>query len=175
MLPGRTHILLTEAKVEDVNPVSCTLAAHSEVVRLDIPVQDPFRVDELDPLDHLVGEHQYCFKGELFATDREEAFNGLPKELKDHHIDLVLDTVVQHFGDFSNFGVVPLHVEVRFTLKVKMLPLGRGVFELYGHFLFGIGVERPPDLAKGAPAELGDEFVIFCNDSILAHFHTNLL
>ena len=44
-------VFLCQSKVDDVNKVSFLAEPHQKVVRLDIPVDEIFRMNELNPTD----------------------------------------------------------------------------------------------------------------------------
>ena len=61
MFSVRRHELFGETKVDDENSVSMFTSASSEVVRLDISVNDPSGVDILNTLDDLLSNHKDSF------------------------------------------------------------------------------------------------------------------
>jgi hypothetical protein len=58
-------ILFAEAKVDDVHHVQFLSNAHQEVVRLDVAVQEVFRVHVLYPAEHLIREHEHSLEAEF--------------------------------------------------------------------------------------------------------------
>jgi len=61
VLSVRRHELFGETKVNDENSVSVFASASSEVVRLDISMDNPSRVDILDTFDDLLSNHKDSF------------------------------------------------------------------------------------------------------------------
>lgn len=72
MLSSRTHKLLGESEIDNENSVGISSVPDREVVWLDISVDDSSRVDILDSLDHLIGDHQNSFYGKLLVTFLEK-------------------------------------------------------------------------------------------------------
>jgi hypothetical protein len=54
-------VTLGKTKVNNVKLLGFAFDAHKEVVRLDISVEERFRMHELNPGDHLVCDHEDCF------------------------------------------------------------------------------------------------------------------
>lgn len=54
-------VLLCEAKVNDVDVVLTAPESHQKIVWFDIPMEIEPAVNVLDPLNHLIGQHQHRF------------------------------------------------------------------------------------------------------------------
>lgn len=52
-------ILLCEPEIDEVDDVRFADGSHEKVVGLNISVEETSRVDVLDSLNHLIGEHQH--------------------------------------------------------------------------------------------------------------------
>lgn len=66
--------------------------AHQEVLRLDVSVNDPLRVDGLKTADELVGEHQHRLERELAAAEAEEVFQAWSEKVEHHGVVVALLT-----------------------------------------------------------------------------------
>ena len=89
----RVAVLLCEAEVDDVDVVALLARAHEEVVRLDVAVQEAFRVDELHAADHLVGQHERRLQREFSPAEAEQVFERGPEEVDDHDVVVALHAV----------------------------------------------------------------------------------
>jgi len=99
MVTGGTHELLGESEIDDVDSVGVLLDSDSEIVGLDVSVDDSSGVNVLDSLEHLVGGHQHGLQGELSAALVEKVFEGGAEEIHDHDVLVVLNTVVKDLGN----------------------------------------------------------------------------
>ena len=55
--------LFCKSKIYDKNFVFCLAVSNGEVARLEVPVDDPHTVDELESLEYLVSYHKHSFEG----------------------------------------------------------------------------------------------------------------
>ena len=60
----RIFVALCQPKVDYVDNMLLFAEADQKVVRFDIAMNKPVQVDKLYPLEHLDGQHEYCFQGE---------------------------------------------------------------------------------------------------------------
>ena len=56
---------LRQTEINNVYVVLLLADADEEVVRLDITMEEVPRMDKLNSLEHLIGQHKHCFKGEF--------------------------------------------------------------------------------------------------------------
>ena len=56
---------LRQTEINNVYIVLLLADADKEVVRLYITMEEVSRMDKLDSLEHLIGQHKHCFKGEF--------------------------------------------------------------------------------------------------------------
>ena len=56
---------LGQTEINNVYVVLLLANSNEEVVRLDITMEEVPRMDELDSLEHLIGQHKHCFQGEF--------------------------------------------------------------------------------------------------------------
>ena len=91
MLALAILVAFSEAEIDDVDAVSCSLrAADQEVVRLNIAMDNPLLMNLLDSLDELYGDEEDCFKVELAAAGREEVFKRGAKQIHDHDMEVLV-------------------------------------------------------------------------------------
>ena len=96
MFSIRRLVALCQAEVDDINRIfGLIVSTYQEVIRLDIPMDDPLLVHDLDPLYHLDGYVQYCLQIELSAALLELVLQALSEQVHDH--DMVHLTI---FGLF---------------------------------------------------------------------------
>ena len=84
-------VLLGKTKVDQGQKTTPPTDSHQEVVGLDVAVDEPLAVHELDPVDHLVGQHQHCLHGELLRAEEEQVLEAGAQEIHHHHV--VLDPI----------------------------------------------------------------------------------
>lgn len=75
-----------DAKIGGINSIPMLSQPHQEVVRLDIPMDETLRVNELQTEKKLVGEHQHGFERELAAAKVEKVFQTRAQEVKDQRV-----------------------------------------------------------------------------------------
>ena len=56
---------LRQTEINNVYVVLLLADADEEVVRLDITMEEVPRMDKLNSLEHLIGQHKHCFKREF--------------------------------------------------------------------------------------------------------------
>ena len=56
---------LGQTEVNNVYVVLLLADSNQEVVRLNITMEEVPRMDKLNSLEHLIGQHKHCFKGEF--------------------------------------------------------------------------------------------------------------
>ena len=61
-------VALCESEVNDINEVLAFSEANNKIVGLDIAVEKVARVYEFNTREHLVGEHEDSFEGELASA-----------------------------------------------------------------------------------------------------------
>ena len=79
----RVLVPLRQAEVNDMDIVLAAADADQVVVRLDVAVQEPARVDVFDPLDELVGKHEHSVEGELAVAVVEEVLEAGAQQVHD--------------------------------------------------------------------------------------------
>ncbi len=65
MLSIALDVSFGKSEVQNKNFVARLVQSDAEIVGLNITMDKVAVVDVLDPLDHLVDEHQHCFQGKL--------------------------------------------------------------------------------------------------------------
>ena len=75
-----------DAKISGINSIPMLSQPHQEVLRLDIPMDETLRVNELETKEKLVGEHQDGFERELAAAKVEKVFQTRAQEVKHQRI-----------------------------------------------------------------------------------------
>ena len=56
---------LGQTEINNVYVVLLLADSNQEVVWLNITMEEVPRMDKLNSLEHLIGQHKYCFKGEF--------------------------------------------------------------------------------------------------------------
>ncbi|KAI0563609.1 casein kinase I [Gracilaria domingensis] len=148
-------VLFGEAKVDDVDDVGLLSEAHQKVVGLDVAVQKGSRVDVLDPLDHLVGEHEHGLEGEATVAKVEKVLERGTEQIDGHDIVLALDAVPADARNADDGLTVGGDVEVAVDLALvdKLWVLCLAALELDGNLFVGVHVDADVDVAEGAGAD----------------------
>ena len=164
---GAAHELLGKSEVNDVYPVGVFAVSDREVVRLDVSVDDSSRVDVLDSLDGLVGNHENCFKSELALAVGKEVLEGLSKQVHDHNVLAAFDSVVVDLGNgLAEDCGVRMEPEIDLALRVKLLVLGIDLFKLDGDFVSSLLIDSLPNLSESSVSELVCQLIVFRNHEI---------
>lgn len=82
----RVAIPLGQAKVNQINVFLVITKAHHKVIGLDITMDKVLVVDVLDPLDHLVSQHQDSLETKPSVAQVEEVLQTMSKQVHDHGI-----------------------------------------------------------------------------------------
>ena len=69
---------------------------NQKVVWLHISVEEVTRVDELDSLQHLIGEHQHGFERKLPLAVVEEVLETGSQQIDNHHVVVTFDAKPMH-------------------------------------------------------------------------------
>lgn len=85
-------ISLSKAKINYVNNILLLSVPYEEVVRLHVPVNEVVVVQELQPLDHLVCNHQRGLHRELALAEIKSVLQAGPEQIHDHSVVVALDT-----------------------------------------------------------------------------------
>ena len=85
-------IPLGEAEINYVNNVLLFTMSNQEVVRLHISVDEVIIVEELKPLNHLVGNHERSLNSKLTLTEVEGVLKTWTEEIHNHCVVVALDT-----------------------------------------------------------------------------------
>lgn len=176
----RVAVPLGQPEVDDVHVVLPLPEAHEKVVGLDVPVQVQPRVDVLDSLDHLVGQHQHRLQTEFPSAFPEKFFEAASERIHDHNVSFFVlaepvhlrdaDAVVQNLvdlvlveklrlahGHWLLLGKAVLLVPI-FRVDVLQILNFHGVCEFLDRPRRLVGealqVDAGPDLAEAARAEL---------------------
>ena len=56
---------LSQTEINNVYVVLLLADSNQEVVWLNITMEEVPRMDKLNSLEHLIGQHKHCFKGEF--------------------------------------------------------------------------------------------------------------
>ena len=83
---------LCQTEINNVYVVLLLADADEEVVRLDITMEEVPRMDKLDSLEHLIGQHKHCFKGEFAFAVVEKVLKTWSEQVDDHDIVVALNT-----------------------------------------------------------------------------------
>lgn len=131
-------------------------------------MNDPPAVNILDPLDHLISQHEHGLGAELLSDLSEEVFEGRTEKVHDHDILVAFNPVVDDLGDgLGEDGRVRVEPEVDSALGVELLVFGVDFLEFDGVFLFGFEVDCFPDFSESSGAQLLYELVVFGDDHVL--------
>ena len=83
---------LRQSEVNHVHVVLLLADANEEIVGLDITMEEVPRVDKLDSLEHLIGQHKHCFQGEFAFAVVEKVLKTWSEQVDDHYIVVALNT-----------------------------------------------------------------------------------
>ena len=75
-----------EAKVDHVNNILLLAVADEEIIGLHIPMDEMIIMEELEPLDHLVGQHESRLDRELALAVVEQVLETGSEQVHDHRI-----------------------------------------------------------------------------------------
>lgn len=98
---ARVPVPLGQPKVNDIGVMLPLAYSHQEVVRFYVSVQVKARVNVLDSLDHLIGEHEYSFEAKFSTAFSKEFFKAVAQSVHDHHVPLLVCTKPVHLR-YSN-------------------------------------------------------------------------
>lgn len=129
----RVTVLLSKAKVDNVDLVTPLSDAHQEVVRFDVAVDEGLGMDVLDTGDELIGQQQNCLHREFAVAKVEEILQAGSKEVENHGIVVTLGTEPTNKwdADSASQGLV----DASFILELRMLSLD--TLELDGDLFSG--------------------------------------
>ena len=110
---GRVPVRLAQAEIDDMYDVGFPPEPDQEIVRLEVSMQEAPGVQELDPRQHLVDEHEHSLEGELALAVVEEVFEAGAEEVEHHGIVVAFGAVPVDLGNagtatqnFVEFGFV---------------------------------------------------------------------
>lgn len=83
---------LGQAEIYHVHVVLLFANTYQEVVWLDITMKKVPRVDEFDPLKHLVCQHQHSFQSEFALAVIQQILQGWTKKIDHHDVVVALDS-----------------------------------------------------------------------------------
>lgn len=72
LLSLRVSLTFGQSKVKYLHNILVLWQSNDEIVRLDVPVNEVMRVSIFQAHEHLVSQHEDCFKTELARTEREQ-------------------------------------------------------------------------------------------------------
>mmetsp|Transcript_103033 Transcript_103033/g.272266 ORF Transcript_103033/g.272266 Transcript_103033/m.272266 type:complete len:220 (+) Transcript_103033:685-1344(+) len=153
LLGLRVPVLFGQPEVDNVHLIGLLPQANEEVVGLDIAVDEILRMDVLNTVDHLVGQHEDRLQAELAAADVEQVFQGRPKQVHHHDIVVSLHVAEVHAGDARH----ALEVLEELCLVHEHRVLRLGALQLHRELLPGLRVYHKVDVAEGAAPELAPE------------------
>ena len=82
-----------QSVVNEEKFVAVSADPHEKIVRFDISVNEVLVVYELDPADHLVGQHQHRFHGEPPGAKVEQVLQGGTKQVHDQDVVIAFRTI----------------------------------------------------------------------------------
>ena len=92
------------------------MSLHEEVVGLDVPVDEVFRVNVLYPRDQLVRKEKDGLEAEPPRAEVEEVLEAGTEELHDHDVEIALGSTPLYGGDAH----AALHDAVELGLDVQL-------------------------------------------------------
>jgi hypothetical protein len=90
LLRPRVSILLSQAKVDQVDNIGAGTQTQEKVIGLDISMNVVAPVNLFYPLNHLVGEHEHSFQTEFLAAVVEKVSKTWPQHVHHHDIKVGL-------------------------------------------------------------------------------------
>ena len=82
---------LREAKIDYVNNILLFAVSDKEVIRFHVPVDKVIVVQELQPLNHLVRDHQRRLYREFSFAEVESVLQAWPEQVHDHGVVVAFD------------------------------------------------------------------------------------
>lgn len=86
---------------------------HEKVFRLDVPMDEAARVQELHSRHQLIPQHQHRLEGQLAAAKRKQVLEGGAKQVHNHHV------VVSFLGE-------PMHLRRQWITNRHRTRVARG-------------------------------------------------
>lgn len=165
VLSSGGHVLFGKTKIKDEDSVRVLVDPKSKVVWLDISVDNSARVDVLDTLDHLVGNHEDSFDREFAVHLGESIFKGQAEQVHDHDVLVAFDSIIEHLGDsLRQHGRIAVEPEVDFAFGIELLMLRVDLLKFDSNFFLGFQVGCLPDLSKSTITQFFAELVVLSDN-----------
>lgn len=146
---GRVDVLLRQAKINNKHLISLAPATHKKVVRLQVTVHKPLRVHILNPVYHLVPQHNHRLERKSLPTDVKQVQQTGAEKIQDHHIVVLLLTIPSQIGHALTTSQDVVEAALMHELRV----LRARILELNAHDVVIREVRALIHLAKSAAAD----------------------
>mmetsp|Transcript_9826 Transcript_9826/g.27635 ORF Transcript_9826/g.27635 Transcript_9826/m.27635 type:complete len:294 (-) Transcript_9826:96-977(-) len=150
LLGLRVPVLFGQPEVDNVHLIGLLPQANEEVVGLDIAVDEILRMDVLNTVDHLVGQHEDRLQAELAVAETEEILEGRTQQVDDHDVVVALHAVPVDVRDADAASEDLAQLGLVEQLRVP----GVDILKLDGDFLASLYVAAEVHVAEGARADL---------------------
>lgn len=94
----RIAVPLGQTKVNQIDMLLVISKSHHKVIWLDIAMDKVFVMDVLDPLDHLVSQHQDSLEAKPSMAQVKEILETVPEEVHHHGIVVTHRSVIYNTG-----------------------------------------------------------------------------
>ena len=81
---------LSKAEVNHVQQMLFFVYSYQEVIRLHVSMQEMVVMQELNPLHHLVSQHQHCLQRKLPLAEGHEILQAGTQQVHDHRVIVTL-------------------------------------------------------------------------------------
>lgn len=162
------NVSFCQAKVKHVEFFWSSISSHAEIIWFDITMKKISGVKVLNPLYHLIKEHENSFDGEFPWGLMEEGLKRWAHEIHDKNIkiswvkyEITLCCTIIDVGDsFVNGRGVFVQIFVEFELIQKLLAGMINRLEFNGNIYLSFGVDGLIDFSKGPFIDFLDYFVV---------------
>jgi len=159
-------VLLRQPEVDHIDPTGFLPITGHEIIGLNVTVYVLPLMHVLDPLQHLVPDHEGGLQVVLLTAHVEKVLQRLPAKVHHHHVVLPLRAHVVDVGEAGIDGGVVLEAAQYLGLVEQLRALGGGLLQFDGVLRVVFDVERHEDLPEGPRAQLLGELVVLRHDAV---------
>jgi len=154
-------VTLSQTEIEKEDFVSHLVQSNTEVVGLDVSMEEVTAVNVLNSLDHLIGEHEHRLERKFSEGLIEERLKGWTHEIHNKYVVVTFGrTVVDIRDSLIDDGRVIVQVVVELALVDQLGMIRTNRFEFHCHLQVSLHIDGLVDLSKGTLIDLSDDFKV---------------